>query len=212
VNIHSLYGFFARRFRPARMKMFRDRLEPGPTTRILDLGGTVAFWEGTDLAVTVLNLGPQPDEVPSGVTYVQGDATDVPFSDRAFDIVFSNSMIEHLHTRERQEKVASEALRVGTTVWVQTPNRWFPLEPHYLTPFIHWLPEGIRRRLVRNFTVWGWITRPTRERADAMVEEVRLLTIEEMRTLFPECEIERERYLRMTKSLIAIGRAASEPG
>jgi hypothetical protein len=65
-------------------------------------------------------------------------------------------MIEHLYTSENQAQAAREAMRVGKKLWIQTPNRWFPIEPHFLTPFVHWLPEEARKRLVRNFTVWGW--------------------------------------------------------
>ena len=73
-------------------------------------------------------------------------------------------MIEHLGTRDNQLKAAAEAMRVGRSLWIQTPNRWFPIEPHYLTPFVHWLPAPVRRRILRNFSVWGWVTRPSRGR------------------------------------------------
>lgn len=95
-------------------------------------------------------------------------------------------------------------MRVGRALWIQTPNRWFPIEPHFLTPFIHWLPKRLRKRLVRNFTVWGLVTRPTIETAHEIVDEIRLLSAKELRELFPGCEIVRERFLGLTKSLIVV--------
>ncbi len=67
-------------------------------------------------------------------------------------------------------------MRVGRGLWIQTPNRCFPIEPHYLTPFVHWLPKPVRKRMVRNFTLWGIVSRPSVERAHAMVEEINLLS------------------------------------
>ena len=121
-------------------------------------------------------------------------------------MVFSNSMIEHLFTRTNQAAFANEALRVGRGVWVQTPSRWFPIEPHLLTPGIHYLPKFFRRRLLRNFTVWGLLTRPQQSYVDRLVDEIALLTANDMRALFPGCELRRERVLGMTKSLIAVRR------
>lgn len=70
-------------------------------------------------------------------------------------------------------------------MWIQTPNRWFPMEPHYLTPFVHWLPKTIRKRLVRNFTLWGLLTRPSRAAVADMVDEIALLSERDLRELFP---------------------------
>ncbi|MFN8160099.1 MAG: hypothetical protein U0R52_03525 [Solirubrobacterales bacterium] len=87
---------------------------------------------------------------------------------------------------------------------MQTPSRWFPVEPHLLTPFVHYLPRAAQRRLLRNFTVWGIATRPDRQYVDRMLEELELLSPGEMRRLFPGCEVRRERILGMSKSLIAV--------
>ena len=62
----------------------------------------------------------------------------------------------------------------------------FPIEPHYLTPFVHWLPKALRRRILRRGSVWGWIARPTQAYVDGMVDEIRLLRRREMELLFPD--------------------------
>lgn len=94
--------------------------------------------------------------------------------------------------------------RFGIKYFVQTPNKWFPVEPHLLTPFIHYLPKSLQRRLLRNFTVWGLVTRPTVWECENFLREIRLLGYKEFRRLFPKAEIRRERFLGWTKSLIAI--------
>jgi hypothetical protein len=188
------------------MRTFLELFEPGRETSILDVGGTSAFWvdSGTALRVTILNVLPGPDHLPSNLTYVLGSATSLPFPDKSFDIVFSNSTIEHLRDQVNQEYFAREAIRVGRGVWVQTPARWFPIEPHLLTPFIHYLPKRAQRRLLRNFSVWGLIARPDQSSVDRFLDEIAPLTASDMRALFPSCELRRERVLGLTKSLIAV--------
>ena len=80
------------------------------------------------------------------VRYVQGDALELPFEDAAFDVVFSNAVIEHVGGRDRQEAFVREALRVAPRVFVTTPNRWFPIEVHTRLPLVHWLPERVTHR------------------------------------------------------------------
>jgi hypothetical protein len=93
---------------------------------------------------------------------------------------------------------------VGRQVWVQTPARSFFFEPHLLAPFIHFLPFSWQRRLVRNFTLWGWVTRPSQVSVDQMLGGLRLLDYATFRTLFPDCEIRRERFLGVTKAFVAV--------
>jgi hypothetical protein len=201
------------RFRRRRMRRFLELFAPTASTRILDVGGTDAFWRlagvASDVVLLNIDVPVVPDDLPPNMRYVQADGTTLPFPDRSFDICFSNSTIEHVHTYERQQAFASEMRRVGEAIWLQTPARSFPFEPHWLGFFIHWLPERWQRRLARNFTVWGWVNRPTQEQVDELVDEYRLLTHRELRQLFPDCEIRRERFLGLTKSYVAIRRRSA---
>lgn len=203
MDIHRLYALLNRRFRAKRMLDFVQRTGLTTRTRVLDVGGTPALWSHVPAlpVLTLVNLAPT-DEFP-GTFQVIADGTCLPFADNSFDIVFSNSVIEHVGDFHRQYLFSRELQRVGRAFYVQTPNRWFPFEPHLLTPLIHFLPTHWRRRLLRNFTTWGLITRPTQSAVDHFVSTTRLLDAREMRSLFPGSHIVRERFLRLTKSLVA---------
>ena len=138
------------------------------------------------------------------MAWVVADGCFLPFPDKIFDVVYSNSVIEHLGNLENQRRFAAECRRVGVRYYVQTPNKWFPIEPHLLTPFVHWLPPWFQRRLLRNFTIWGLITRPTTQQCETFLQEIRMLDRQELRQLFPDAEIHHERVLGLTKSLIAV--------
>lgn len=208
MNIHALYARISPRFRARRIAKFMELLRPDADTSVIDLGGYPWVWSeaNVNFRVVMVNL-----HVPPGIeryepqfTMRQGDATQLDFPDRSFEIAFSNSVIEHLGTWEKQREFAREARRVGKRLWIQTPARWFPIEPHLIAPFVHYFPRKIQRWLLRWFTVWGWMTRPTPEQVDAFLAEVRLLTFGEMKQLFPDCEILRERLLGLTKSYVAV--------
>jgi hypothetical protein len=193
--------------------MFLDLVRSfgGRTLKILDVGGTQEFWEGMNFAdtphtITVLNLTSFVSR-HAKIISVTGDARNMKeFGDGEFDIVFSNSVIEHLGTLENQNKMADEVRRIGKAYFVQTPNFYFPLEPHFLMPGFHWLPVKSRVQLVRQFNL-GWYPRVKDEHAArVLVEEHRLLTAAEMRKLFPEAAIYREKFYGLTKSLVAIKR------
>ncbi len=189
------------------MAQFEEKLSPTANSKILDIGGTPLNWHyiNKKLDVTLLNIyNTEGISIPENFKYVKGDGTKLNYLDAEFDITFSNSVIEHLETFERQKQFAREISRVGKSFWVQTPARFFFVEPHLITPFIHYLSKKIQRRLLRNFTIWGWFHRPSQEQVDHFLTEVRLLTYNEMKTLFPDCEIMVERFLGMPKAYIAI--------
>ena len=187
-------------------------MHPAPGDRIVDVGGTALNWNLVGYAgpVVLANIVPkeQVGEMPANVEYVHADGTKLPFGDQDFSIAFSNSVIEHLHTFEAQQAFAAEIRRVAGRIFVQTPARSFPIEPHYLAPIVHYLPKSWQRRLIRNFTLYGWIARPSQETVNELVDECRLLNYDEMKTLFPDCEIRRERVLGLTKSYVALRTAA----
>jgi hypothetical protein len=180
--------------------------------RILDVGGTSEFWQlmGLDhlegVKVTLFNL--QAQSVAGSVfESVAGDARDLSrYSDRSFDVVFSNSVIEHLGPKfSDQQRMAGEIERVAHRYFVQTPNRYFPLEPHFLVPGFQFMPVSLRTWLVSSFDV-GWYKRiPDKAAAQREVESVSLLTQRQLKTLFPHALIYKERLLGLTKSFVAFG-------
>jgi len=179
-------------------------------TRVLDIGGTPNNWNliSARPRVVLLNM-PHTEEVfgTGGAPWVAADGRQLPFRDGAFDVVFSNSVIEHVGERASQERFAGEVARVGRAYWVQTPNRWFPVEQHLLTPFLHWLPKRWQRALMRRATVWSALTRPTPGQREYYYEhflrDIRLLSARDLARLFPAARVIRERFLGVTKSLIA---------
>jgi hypothetical protein len=213
MNIHQLYQRVSPHFRRRRMRAFFDHLQPDPSSHsLLDIGGYPYNWTGYPpcakrLEVFNLDRFDLPADFASRyhASAAQGDACQLGYADGEFDIVFSNSVIEHVGTWDRQVAFASEARRVGRALWVQTPAREFFIEPHYLAPFIHWLPAGTRRHLARWFTPWGWLTKPSRQQVEARLKEIRLISFQEMKSLFPDCQILREKFLGLlTKSYIAV--------
>ena len=198
-------------FRRQRMRRFLREFPIDARTRILDIGGTPECWEliPESPRVTLLNTPRAKDDLRGAATWVAGDGRALPFRDGAFDIVFSNSVIEHVGDAASQQRFAREVARVGRSYWVQTPNRWFPVEQHLFTPVVHWLPKSWQRAIVPRFTVWDAVMRLSPDRRQFYLEhylsEVKLLGAAELRGLFPAARIVRERFCGWTKSLIARG-------
>ena len=197
------------RFRARRFRMF-ERLAsslPRPL-RIIDLGGTPEFWElrgcagRDDVRITTVNITAQLSR-HENIDSQLGDVTDLAhFADDSFDIAFSNSVIEHLETFERQQAMAGEIRRLAPAVWLQTPSYWFPIEPHFHVPGWQWLPLSWRRKIIQRRQC-GWRGPcPDPIEADAVVREVRLLTGRELRRLFPHATIASERFAGFVKSWI----------
>jgi SAM-dependent methyltransferase len=199
-----------RRFRIARMARFQRLFQVTAATRILDVGGTPANWAllGVRPRVTILNLPRAIETDRDSMTWIFADGCRLPFPDKSFDVVFSNSVIEHLGDPGKHEQYAREIARVGVRYFVQTPNRWFPVEPHLLTPLVHFLPRAWQRRWIERFTVWEWVARPRPDQRAFYLQhyltDVQLLDGKAMRRLFPDARLVRERFLGMTKSLIAV--------
>ncbi|MGA2251874.1 class I SAM-dependent methyltransferase [Terracidiphilus sp.] len=211
MDLFTIRKLFFAIFRRRRMRRFYATLRPTQQTRLLDIGGDPHTWIFESrfcepLPVTLVNRQfPNPAAYNnSRFTAVEADAIDLPFANRSFDIAYSNSVIEHLTTWERQQVFASEASRVASNLWIQTPARHFPIEPHVLAPFFQYLPKRLQIRLARHFTLWGLLSKPSPADIEESISEVRLLTLREMKKLFPDCIILKERVLGLTKSYVAV--------
>ena len=195
----------ARFFRGRRLRRFAQTFNVDEHTKVLDLGGAEYYWPWLGLRprVTVAN-SEQRDLERVDHDWVRADGRNLPFKDGAFDVVYCNSVLEHLPDEASRRAMAREIARVGSGYSVQTPNLWFPLDAHTLTPAFHFLPKRWQARLARNFTVWGRLQRPTHSEARGFIENIRLLTARDLQRLFPDAVIERERFLGLTKSVIAV--------
>ncbi len=136
-----------------------------------------------------------------------GSAPDLSgFSAQDFDVVFSNSVIEHLGSWQNQQRMAGQVRSMGLPYYVQTPNRYFPIEPHFLLPFFQFLPRATRIWLAAHWRHGSHCRPGDREAATAVADEIRLLTASEMHALFPDARLHRERIGPLVKSFVAVGR------
>jgi len=192
------------RSRERKLRLFLEELRPTADTTVLDVGADeLGFGEGDGCATMNFfeELYPWPERITAlglhdgagfrarypRIPYVQGDACALPFGDGAFDIVFSNAVIEHVGGRDRQRQFVSEAIRVGRRVFITTPNRRFPIEVHTRLPLVHWLPDAVSHRV---YDVTG----------KEIGAEVDLLTRRSFAQLFPG----RVRVVSLGLTLVAI--------
>lgn len=203
-------GSLATRMRRARFAFFLSLLSRlSGDVEILDIGGTQEFWSlmpgsgREDMRVTLLNVEHQQVTSDRFVSVV-GDARRMPqIGDKSFDVVFSNSVIEHVGDFTQQRSMADEIRRVGMRYFVQTPNKRFPLEPHFLFPWFQYLPSAVRATMLNRFDL-GWYRRmPDLEAARAEVDSIQLLTKSRFAELFPEASLHVERFGGLAKSFVA---------
>jgi len=190
-------------FRRRRFTLFFELLQLGPTDSILDVGGLPYDWVELGFTGHVVCAGLSPLREGcwgnGNIRYVRQDARCLPYEDRAFDVVYSNSLIEHVG-KENQRAVASEIARVGRRYWVQTPNKLFPIEPHYWFPFFYSFPHSIRRKIAQYWT-------PMIRRRNCYLDEVDSispLTRCDLQALFPDSTILVEKWMGFSKSFIAV--------
>jgi len=200
----SLSDSVSLRSRKRKLELLLDELSPTAETTVLDVGADELGFGDSDGCGTLNffeELYPWPERITAlglhdgagfrarypSIRYVQGNALELPFDDGAFDVVFSNAVIEHVGGRDEQRRFVSEALRVGRSVFLTTPNRRFPLEVHTRLPLVHWLPDPVAHRAYR-VTGKRW------------AEDIHLLTRRSLASLFPG----RVRIVDLGLTLVAI--------
>lgn len=206
--------------RKRRVKNFCDLIEKvfnrKGSVKILDIGGTVQYWKIIDeefldrnkVQITLLNLPEsQAFEAVGRFDFLTGDATDDIWSQlnqQDFDLIHSNSVIEHVGDWAQMRKFASNIKKFHGGYFVQTPNFWFPVEPHCLTLFFHWLPKPLRVWLVTRFSLGHWPKGANTDEAVEIVESARLLSKAMYQALFDDALIKKEKILFLTKSFMAV--------
>lgn len=204
-------GSLANRLRRRRFALFTQLLGGLPRPlRIVDVGGTENYWEQMGFAhekgVSIVLVNLREHKVRHG--NMQSIADDARIlkgvDDNSFHIAFSNSVIEHVGNFADQQRMVNAMRRVAPRIYLQTPNRYFPLEPHFLFPFFQFLPLRARVWLLMRFKL-GWYSRQSNLKdAIKVAKSVRLLSYNELRILFPMARIYRERFLGLTKSFVVV--------
>lgn len=185
----------------------------GRKIRIIDLGGTELYWNVFDpdqlrehveniVLINTSTISVENHDLFSGL---QGDACNLKeFEDESFDFAHSNSVIEHVGDWRNVEKFASETRRVASCYYLQTPYFWFPIEPHFLCPFFHWIPEQVRAKLLMRLSLGNYPKMTDFGDAMRAVQGARLLDKRQMASLFPGAKISFEWFMGSPKSIIVV--------
>lgn len=201
-------GSLGSRARARRWDLMLEMFPELASMSVLDLGGTTRFWLDSPIqpaAVTVVNLVHPPAPETEWVTEVIDDACNLgdPVGSTTFDLVCSNSLIEHVGGHARRQALAHQVHLRADRHWVQTPYRYFPVEPHWLFPGFQFLPVATRAVISQR---WPLIHTPPADRASALrsVMSTELIGATELETYFPSSRIVRERFAGLTKSIVAV--------
>lgn len=208
-------GSLGARMRSERWTLLQRSFPDLAEAHVVDLGGTVEAWRRAPVRprhVTVLNLFEPGESDEPWVTAVTGDACRArqalaeAGAPTTYDVVFSNSLLEHVGGHAQRVALAREVHALAPRHWVQTPYRYFPLEPHWLFPGLQFLPMAARARLAAR---WPLAHSSPESPAAAMseVQWTELVGVAELRSYFPGSQIHREKVAGLTKSLVAV-----EPG
>jgi hypothetical protein len=207
-------GSIGAQMRARRWDLVSSSFPDMATMSVLDLGGTVEWWRRAPVRpkdVTVLNLFEPGESDESWLLPVTGDACrarealEVAGAPTSYDVVFSNSLLEHVGGHAQRAAFAREVHALAPRSWVQTPYRYFPLEPHWLFPGLQFMPMAARSRLAARWPLAH--SRPeSREAAMSEVQWTELVGVAELRAYFPDAHIHHERVGGLTKSLVAVRR------
>lgn len=212
----SIFARLSKISRNRKLELFNELMNPKKEMKILDIGAevnpnnknVVQFidyypWKNN---VSAINLSSEHisiiQEYYPEVDARVGDACDLPWEDEHFDIVYSNAVIEHLGSFEKQKKMAAEIMRVGKRWFISTPNRWYPFEFHMRLPFITWLPGN---GYIRFGKIISYHHVKRKYVSGIRYDGLRLMTAKDLRRCFPMSRIIKQRVTFMPETLICVG-------
>lgn len=207
------FGFRRRRFAQVE-RLIQAVLNERGRARILDLGGTESYWligeeflrrNGHRLEIVLVNTEAQKPAATALFRHVQASASDPAlFRGERFDLVHSNSVIEHVGDWEEMRLFAANTRRLADRYYVQTPNYWFPFEPHFRTVGFQYLPAALRTWMLTRMPLGFFRRVPVWEEAREVIDHNRLISARQVAALFPDAAISRERVFGLSKSIIAV--------
>ena len=211
---HHKKNSFVNQFRQKRFELLKNGIEKliqKDHFKILDIGGDIQYWKNIGwqhpaCKIHLLNLyeSKVPENETDQFSSSVGNGLSLEYKKGDVDLIFSNSVIEHVGSYENQQIFAGEVRRVSDKYIVQTPSIWFPLEPHSLIPLFQFLPHPIRALLIMTFNINYFPKAKTYKAAIIVSHSTLMFTHKRFKQLFPEAEIQVERFLGIPKSYTAI--------
>lgn len=213
-SIGSIGLIFRRRRLSYFLELVKETFKENGEVTIADIGGTKDFWNMLpngllikyNMHITIVNQ--KNIHIPiedKNFTYVRADACNLSiFKDKLFNIAHSNSVIEHVGNWERMVLFSKEISRIANKYFVQTPDFWFPVEPHCMTLFYHWAPKKVQIILIKYFSLGHWTRAKSYNEAINRVESIHLLDKKKINELFSDATIYIERFFGLPKSILAV--------
>ena len=211
---HHKKNSFVNQFRQKRFELLKNGIEKliqKDHFKILDIGGDIQYWKNIGwqhpaCKIHLLNLyeSKVPENETDQFSSSVGNGLSLEYKKGEVDLIFSNSVIEHVGSYANQQIFANEVRRVSDKYIVQTPSIWFPLEPHSLIPLFQFLPHPIRALLIMTFNINYFPKAKTYKAAIKVSHSTLMFTHKRFKQLFPEAEIQVERFLGIPKSYTAI--------
>lgn len=202
--------------RNRKLELFDKLMNPTKEMKILDIGAeinptnksVIRFIDNYPWKSNVSAINLSSEHISTIKQYYPevdarvGDACDLPWEDKHFDIVYSNAVIEHVGSFEKQKKMATEIMRVGKSWFVTTPNRWYPFEFHMRLPFVTWLP---RNGYIRFGQVISYNHVKRKYMTGIRRDDLRLMTVKDLKRCFPTSRVIKQRVTFMPETLICVG-------
>jgi hypothetical protein len=210
IEPHSRANTFRRKRFAVVLDLIDRAIAEHGRCRILDVGGEAGYWRAMDdlladrpISIDLVNLEAEPVD-DTRMRSHKGDACDLSaFANQGFHLVHANSVIEHVGDWSRMKAMAREVAAAAPRYFVQSPYYWFPIEPHWRVPALHWFSDPIRAQVLLALKP-GFANPQTFDEAMEEAQSARILDVRQLSTLFPDAVIQRERVLGLTKSIMAV--------
>ena len=143
---HAILDVASRHEKAAKIIAVVSRFADLSRADVLDIG-TGAGVIASDISrqaksVTSTDMNDER-RVKDGYKFVQVNDESLPFEDASFDVVVYNHVVEHVPDQQKHLDEIARVTRPGGIMYLATPNRFGPMDPHYKLPLVSWLPRPL---------------------------------------------------------------------
>jgi ubiquinone/menaquinone biosynthesis C-methylase UbiE len=123
--------------------------------KIIDVGcgsGHIAAYFSECNRVLALDVVDQVSpEIREKINFIKIDKDLSPFPSGEFDIAILNHILAHTKDKLKLLMEVNRLLKNNGICYIANPNRYYPIEPYYKIPFLHYLPQKLFLKLAKYF-------------------------------------------------------------